>query len=111
MQVVMQVDMFRGEVPVDVVEGLKAVLLDNPDARNDYKTMIAAYWLRFDGLAQLLENNPTPEAFATWMRDRATSPKTLQNRAMELQREYDQLEATAEVRRYRNMQARAGVVR
>jgi hypothetical protein len=51
------------------------------------------------------------EAFRRWMASpEATSPKTLQNRAMEVQREYPELDANSTVRAWRDSQGRNGPV-
>lgn len=109
--VTMQMRLDGTGAPADVVEGVKALLAEYATARDSYMELIARYWLEYDGLAALLKQAPTPEEFVTWMRERATSSKTVQNRGLEVQREHPALDARPDVRRIRNAQATQGPVR
>ena len=104
----LQYDLFGGAVIAgNIVDRIEWLLETYPDARDDYTVLIIRYWLEFDGLADLVDE----EAILEWARQRVTAPKTLQNRAMEIQRRRPDLDARPEVREWRNRQAKAGVVR
>ena len=107
----MQQTLFGGPpVPADIPGRVRAILQAYPGARNDYKELIARYWLEYDGLAAVLGDKAG--AFLEFMRrDGTTSPKTVQNRAMEIQRQDRSLDAAPAVRRVRNAQATQGAVR
>ena len=112
MPVPLQQSMF-GEarlVPADVPAGIRLILEEHPSARNDYRELVARYWLAFDGLDRVLGDRA--EAFLAWICQKGTtSPKTIQNRCLELQRQERTLDAAPAVRRVRNAQATQGVVR
>ena len=93
------------EVAGDAVARIRYLLEKYDDARNDYMVLIGRYWLEFDGLGV------DEEDFLSWMASRATSPKTIQNRAMEVQSACANLDADPEVRARRKKQARQGPVR
>lgn len=96
----------------DVVHRIIYLLEVYPETRDDYKTLIARYWYQFDGLQQILEGTPMSiKDFIHWIRTCATSPKTIQNRAMEIQRQRPELAARPAVQRKRRQQAKAGPVR
>ena len=105
----MQFDLFGGLVPADVVEGIKFILETDPSARNDYRRMMARFWLEFEGLDEVLGDKAG--AFVDWFTQQATPPKTLQNRCMEIQNQHRDLEADPHVKEYRRRQATAGRVR
>ena len=96
------------EVSGNVVDKMTAILEDDPAARTSYKRAIGSYWIQFDGLAHVLGDRA--DAFLDWLERHATSPKTLQNRCMEIQTERPDLEAPPEVERIRQRQSRAGRV-
>ena len=109
MQRVMQADLFGGiQVAGNVVDKLTAILEDYPEARASYMTAIVLFWSEFDGLERVLGDRT--EAFRAWFVERATSPKTLQNRVMEIQNERPDLEAPTDVERLRQRQAVQGPV-
>ena len=128
MNIVMQASLF-GDPPVvagNIVDRLKAILAEHPEARDSYQAAMALYWVEFDGLdaalrKALAQTLPEPQAgdlcedlvdaFQEWFVRFATSPKTLQNRAMELQRQDPDLDATPDTRAWRDKQARAGPVK
>jgi len=110
----------------NVVERLQYILAEHPEARDSYKSAMAWYWLEFDGLdaalrqalAETLDDHQVDAlctelatAFQQWFVRFATSPKTLQNRAMEVQSDRAELDASPDVRRWRDRQARAGRVK
>ena len=89
----------------DVVDRIIHILEQHEDARNDYRILMARYWLTFDGLAELLDKIPGARAaFLSWFQTMATNPKTLQNRCMEIQRLRPDLEAAGDVREQREHQ-------
>ena len=90
----------------DIVDRVRHILKNHPEARDDYRVLVARYWLEFDGLDRIIDG----ETFVDWIRH-ATSPKTAQNRAMEIQREDPDLDSTPAIRRRRDYQAKAGIVR
>jgi hypothetical protein len=51
------------------------------------------------------------EPFLRWLGNRATSWKTIQNRALEIQRQRPDLDASPEVRALRERQSKQGRVR
>lgn len=110
-----QLNIFTGqpEVAGDIIDRVTYLLRTYPDTRNDYKTLIARYWIEFDGLAGVLPTNGDnlTLAFCDWMRTTATSPKTIQNRAMEIQSAHPELDADPYTRARRQALARQGVVR
>lgn len=111
MSVAFQHSLF-GEPPVvsgDVKQRIAWLLRKYPETRANYKALMARYWAEFDGLKNVLGEKT--EAFVAWFSGKgATSPKTLQNRAMEVQNENPALEAPPEVERWRQAQSRAGPV-
>jgi hypothetical protein len=109
--VVMQHQLFDDAPAVQgsVREKIRYVLQDYPETRDDYRWLMFRYWMLFEGLGAVLESSD-PEAFRRWLVERATTPKTLQNRAMELQREYPELDARPKVRKRRDELASAGPV-
>lgn len=110
---VIQQDLWGNKVVAgDVVDRIAHILEHNEDARNDYKVLMARYWIEFDGLDEFLGDLPAMRAgFLAWFVGLATSPKTLQNRCMEIQRRRPVLDADAGVREERQRQARMGPVR
>lgn len=127
MPIVMQQDLFGGVTATgSIVDRLEYILTEYPEARDSYKAAMARYWLEFDGLEAALKNAlidvlddrlvdvllpGLTDEFVRWFTNHATSPKTLQNRAMELQSERDDLDATPNVRAWRDRQSRAGPIR
>lgn len=126
MPIALQQTMFGPAVATgSVVDQLEYILTEHPEARDSYKRTMALYWLEFDGLEAALRQALTRElgtapdglaeavgaAFAEWFVQFATSPKTLQNRAMELQSDRTDLDATPDVRAWRERQSRAGPVK
>ena len=101
----------RAEIAGDAVDRIRYLLEKYDDARNEYKVLVARYWLEFDGLDRVLYADDFVGAFVNWMQYGATSAKTLQNRTMELQSMYPELDADPEVRARRQKQARQGPVR
>ena len=91
---------------------IKYLLEKYPDTRDSYNLLIFRYWLEFDGLDTVLGYLPSlHDAVLHWARDCATSPKTIQNRCMECQREHPELDSIPAIRQERNRQATQGVVK
>jgi len=107
--IVEQRDFFGGSIiSGSVRDRLFAILKDDPFARDNYKRLIGLYWLEYDGLDSILGDRK--ERFLEWLETHATSPKTLQNRAMELQNDYAELEASPDIAELRERQAKAGPI-
>ena len=128
MPIAMQQSLFGGPAVVsgNVVDRLEYILTEHPETRNSYKAAMALYWLEFDGLVVALRQalpdtldakqaddlcSRLADAFQKWFERFATSPKTLQNRAMELQSDKAELDASPDVRKWRNRQSKAGPVK
>ena len=104
-----QSDLFGGiQVAGNLIDRLEDILERYPEARDDYAAACARYWIEYDGLGELL--GPLTEPFVKWFVSRAKSPKTLQNRIMEIQSRRSDLEARPEVEEARQRQAKAGPV-
>lgn len=96
----------------DIKQRVAALLEQHPDARQDYARLVFYYWRDCDGMSALFARFPGLEtAFLDFIAGRATSWKTIQNRAMEVQNENPDLEAAPAVQRLRQQQARAGVIK
>jgi hypothetical protein len=108
-----QLNIFTGkpEIAGDVVDRIRYLLRTHRDARNDYKVLIARYWLHFDNLPLVLLADDFVTAFIDWMQHSATSAKTLQNRCMEIQSAEPDLDADPDVRAKRRRQATQGPIR
>jgi hypothetical protein len=110
MTTVMQQDLFgNAHVAGDVMDRIAYILEEYPETRNNYKALMARYWLLFDGLGELVDGQQ--DAFSNWFIGSATSPKTLQNRCMEIQRRRPDLDADNDTRQQRERQSKAGPVR
>ena len=97
-------------VPTGTVkQRIRDILRRHPDARNSYKALCFWYWMECEQMREVLATGD-PEQFRHWLVNVATSPKTLGNRAMEVQREHPGLDACPEVREWRDRQAVAGPV-
>ena len=70
----------------NVVDRVRYILETYPDTRDSYQALMMRYWLEFDGLRDLLTAPDKAHVLIDWFTTRATSPKTLQNRAMEVKR-------------------------
>lgn len=106
---VQQLSLRGGAVDVgDVVDNVAWILRNFADARNSYPRLVARYWAEFDGLGDLLGEDLFSQ-FLTWI-TRATSSKTIRNRAGEIQNARPELEACPDVARWRLKQSRAGRV-
>jgi hypothetical protein len=106
--VAMQGGLFGGVAVTGSIKDKVAYILEQyPEARDDYKLLVLRYWQEIDGL-----NVDTMDAaaFQAWLLQKATSWKTLQNRAMEVQNERPELEASPEVEKQREIQSRAGPI-
>jgi len=103
-------DSFLGEPVVsgDLRKRMAYILQKYPNARNEYRLAMYYFWLEFEGLGDALGEKA--DAFRTWFTDRVTSPKTLQNRTMEVQNRNPELEASPKVEQQRQRQATAGPV-
>ena len=95
----------------NISERVAEVLRRHPEARNSYKALMFWYWVECDGLDGVLDAQALDD-FRRWFCSKdVTSPKTLQNRAMEVQNDNPALDACPEVEIWRQRQSRAGVVR
>lgn len=109
-QYTVQRDLFGGQtITGDVITKMTFVLEQHPEAREDYKLAMFYYWREFDGLDETL--NGQIDAFKEWLANQATSPKTLQNRCMEIQNKRPDLEAPPEIEEWRQKQSKAGRVK
>jgi len=100
--------LFGGEtVTGSIADKLEYILEEHPDARDDYRVAMVTYWAQFEGLDRVLGERL--DAFRAWLVD-ATSPKTIQNRVMEIQNRRPDLEARSDVEELRQRQATAGPV-
>lgn len=114
MTAIYQLSMLADEPAViagDVVDRIRYLLETYPDTRNSYQALMMRYWLKFDGLGDMLSAPEKAQVLVDWFANRATCPKTIQNRAMELQRRTPQLDAHPEIRERRRRQATQGPVR
>lgn len=105
-----------------VKDRLISILRRHPDARNSYRAAAYWYWLECDGLLEALETchrgdwpygkkpDVDGDPFRSWLVSKTTSFKTIQNRCMEIQREHPGLDASDDVREWRDEQAIAGPV-
>lgn len=94
----------------NIRERVFEILKRFPEARNDYMALIVRYWFTYDGLDMVIQTQALQDKFMRWFTGRATSPKTIQNRAMEVQNELPHLDADPEVEARRQQQARQGPV-
>lgn len=85
-----------------------SILERYPEARDDYRIAMIHYWMEFDGLNDAILGNL--DRFTAWFALDATSPKTLQNRAFDVQRAHPELDSTPEVRSWRDRQGAKGMV-
>ena len=93
----------------DIVAKVRAILEDDESTRDSYAELVAAFWFQYDGLGDVIPLE-YHTAFTEWLH-KATSWKTIQNRAGEIQRNNPHLDSSPDVREKRNRQARQGVVR
>lgn len=106
-----QFDLFGGaEFVGSIQERIEHLLENHPGARDSYHELILRYWLNYDGLGAILATQDQRAAFRCWFLERATSTKTIQNRAMEVQRRRPELDSSPQVRQSRDAQASAGPV-
>ena len=126
-QIALQSSMFGPPtVCGDIVARIEALLIERPELRDSYAALKAAYWAEYDGLGDALKRplvgcvgepeatelaSALVEAFQLWFEKFATSGKTIQNRAMECQRNNPQLDASRDIRKWRDKQSRAGPIR
>jgi len=103
-----QYDLFGGTVTTgDVIAKVTHLLETDESCRDSYAELVGRFWLQFDGLDHVLPVE-YHEPFLRWLRNGATSWKTIQNRALECQRERPELDASPEVRALRDRQATQG---
>jgi hypothetical protein len=110
MPIILQ-DSFLGSGPVvsgNIRDRMRYILSEYPKARDDYRLALYLYWREFEGLGELLGDKA--DAFRQWFVNSATSPKTLQNRTMEVQNRNPELEASPDIAQERQRQAKAGPV-
>lgn len=103
-------DMAASRVVGNLEQKVESVLERYPGARESYRALMFHVWVEFDGLDDVLGDKL--EAFGKWFMNhkRATSPKTVQNRGMEVQRRRPELDAKKSTRAWRDKQARGGRV-
>ena len=107
--IVTQQSMFGAPVVSgSISQRLEYLLSEHPEARDDYKAVMALFWLEFDGLADVLGDKA--DAFREWFVRSATSPKTIQNRCMEVQNDHPELEASKEIADLRLRQSTQGPI-
>lgn len=87
---------------------MRYILTRYPEARDNYRLACYLFWVEFEGLDDVLGDRA--DAFKRWFTDQATSPKTLQNRCQEVQNWRPELEASPQVEKQRQRQAKAGPV-
>ncbi len=105
-----QRNLFGDDVPPDgIVERIELVLESDPETRNRYKALMAQYWYNYDGLDQFMDEE-TFQRFRRWFTGKATHPKTIQNRAMEIQRANRALDSNPFWREIRDKQGTQGRV-
>jgi len=106
-----QFDLFGGTVTQgDVIAKVTHLLESDEACRDSYAELVGRYWLQFDNLDAVLPPE-YHEPLLRWLNNGATSWKTIQNRALEVQRERPDLDASPEVRAQRNRQSKQGRVR
>jgi len=109
MSIVMQNSFLGGPVVSgNIRDRMRFILTKYPEARNEYKLACYLYWREFEGLGEALGEKA--DAFREWFVNHAVSPKTLQNRAMEIQSQHPELEASPDIERQRQKQATQGPV-
>lgn len=109
MSIVMQNSFLGGPVVSgNLRDKVRYILTEYPAARDSYTLAMFYFWREFEGLDDVLGDRA--DAFRTWFTDRATSPKTLQNRAMEVQRWHPEVEASPQVEKQRQRMSRQGPV-
>lgn len=107
--IVLQSSMFGPPVVSGTIsKRLEYLLAEHPEARDDYMVLLVLFWVEFDGLAEVLGDKT--DAFKEWFVRSATSPKTIQNRCMEVQNAQADLEASSPVAAQRLRQATQGPV-
>jgi hypothetical protein len=97
------------EPPADVVERIRHLLRQQPWLRDSYAMLIGAYWLEFEGLDRFIPPERQDE-FLRWI-DMVTKPKTIQNRALEIQKSEPDLAPSPKARRIRDWMSKQGIVR
>lgn len=97
------------EVRGDIYDKLAYIMETYPETQADYKALYFRFCMVFCGLRAVLESGDASR-FEHWFRYRAPSPKTINNRAGELQNKRPELEP-AEVREKRLKQSRQGRIK
>jgi len=97
------------EPPADVVARVRHLLREQPWLRDSYAMLIGQFWLTFEGLDRFIPADRQDE-FLRWI-DNATKPKTIQNRAMEVQKADPALAPSAKARAARDWLSKQGIVR
>jgi len=102
---------FGGTVATgDVIDKVTHLLETDESCRDSYAELVGRFWLEFDNLDIWLPVE-YHEPFLRWLNNGATSWKTIQNRALEIQRQRPDLDASPEVRALRERQSKQGRVR
>lgn len=87
------------------------ILREYPEARNDYKAAMVAWWIKFDGLGKTLSvRKDRTYFFREWFLRKATPPHTIRNRIQEVQNEYPHLDASEETEEYRQKRSKQGIL-
>lgn len=97
------------KVEGDIYDRLAYIMEVYPETQGNYKALHFRYWMEFEGLREVLKSGDSSR-FEHWYRYKATSPKTLNNRAGELQNKRPDLEPS-EVREKRLKQSRQGRIK
>ena len=82
-----QLDLLGGMAPpqgLDPQEKVAYLLEQHPDARNNDRELMLAYWSEFDGMREVLGQEGATR-FAAWFR-KATHPETIRRRRAEIQK-------------------------
>jgi len=82
---------------------VRHLLETDEGTRNSYAELVGRYWFQFDGLDEVLPAE-YHDAFLRWLALEATSWKSIQNRALEIQRARDDLAPSPDVEKYRRVQ-------
>jgi len=107
-RVAYQVSMFGGEVVAgDIDNRVEFILRTYPEAQDDYNVMDALYYWEFGHVADFWRG--TRGQWVQWW-CQVPSPKTLHNRAGEIQNRHPELESE-ETRKRRALQAKQGRVK
>lgn len=107
-----QIGLFgEDRVAGDIVAQIRHLLAQEPETRNHYGLLAVRLWRRFYGLDAAIGREAAEKLEEFVQRRGVPAMKTAQNRAMEIQHDYETLDASPGVREWRDRQAKAGRVR